>query len=167
MGRPEIVVIAAVAEKNRVIGKDNELPWYISEDLKRFKRLTIGHPVLMGRKTFESIVARLGKPLPHRRNVVLTKSKYRPAFPEVETYDSLEAALAALADEKRFAIIGGESLFRKALTITDRLELTIVEGDYEGDAFFPAYEHLIDRKIRLLTKEEKDGYRFETYERIG
>lgn len=167
MGRPEIVVIAAVAEKNRVIGKDNELPWYISEDLKRFKRLTIGHPVLMGRKTFESIVARLGKPLPHRRNVVLTKSKYRPAFPEVETYDSLEAALAALADEKRFAIIGGESLFRKALTITDRLELTIVEGDYEGDAFFPAYEHLIDREIRLLTKEEKDGYRFETYERIG
>ncbi|MCH9006653.1 dihydrofolate reductase [candidate division KSB1 bacterium] len=167
MGRPEIVIIAAVAEKNRVIGKDNELPWYISEDLKRFKRLTIGHPVLMGRKTFESIVARLGKPLPHRRNVVLTKSKYRPAFPEVETYDSLEAALAALADEKRFAIIGGESLFRKALTITDRLELTIVEGDYEGDAFFPAYEHLIDREIRLLTKEEKDGYRFETYERIG
>lgn len=167
MGRPEIVVIAAVAEKNRVIGKDNKLPWYISEDLKRFKRLTIGHPVLMGRKTFESIVARLGKPLPHRRNVVLTKSKYRPAFPEVETYDSLEAALAALADEKRFAIIGGESLFRKALTITDRLELTIVEGDYEGDAFFPAYEHLIDREIRLLTKEEKDGYRFETYERIG
>ncbi|MCZ6819568.1 MAG: dihydrofolate reductase [Calditrichaeota bacterium] len=167
MGRPEIVIIAAVAEKNRVIGKDNELPWYISEDLKRFKRLTIGHPVLMGRKTFESIVARLGKPLPHRRNVVLTKSKYRPAFPEVETYDSLDAALAALADEKRFAIIGGESLFRKALTITDRLELTIVEGDYEGDAFFPAYEHLIDREIRLLTKEEKDGYRFETYERIG
>lgn len=167
MGRPEIVIIAAVAEKNRVIGKDNELPWYISEDLKRFKHLTIGHPVLMGRKTFESIVARLGKPLPHRRNLVLTKSKYRPAFPEVETYDSLEAALAALADEKRFAIIGGESLFRKALTITDRLELTIVEGDYEGDAFFPAYEHLIDREIRLLTKEEKDGYRFETYERIG
>ncbi len=167
MGRPEIIIIAAVAEKNRVIGKDNELPWYISEDLKRFKRLTIGHPVLMGRKTFESVVARLGKPLPHRRNVVLTKSKYRPAFPEVETYDSLEAALAALADEKRFAIIGGESLFRKALTITDRLELTIVEGDYEGDAFFPAYEHLIDREIRLLTKEEKDGYRFETYERIG
>lgn len=167
MGRPEIVIIAAVAEKNRVIGKDNELPWYISEDLKRFKRLTIGHPVLMGRKTFESIVARLGKPLPHRRNVVLTKRKYRPAFPEVETYDSLEAALAALADEKRFAIIGGESLFRKALTITDRLELTIVEGDYEGDAYFPAYEHLIDREIRLLTKEEKDGYRFETYERIG
>ncbi len=71
----EIIIIAAIAEKNRVIGIDNKLPWHMSEDLKRFKALTFGHPVLMGRKTFDSILARNGKPLPGRRNLVLSKSK--------------------------------------------------------------------------------------------
>ena len=82
MARGEIIIIAAIAEKNRVIGKDGKLPWYISEDLKRFKRLTTGYPVLMGRKTFESIVERLGKPLPERRNIVLT-SKLFAHYPGV------------------------------------------------------------------------------------
>lgn len=164
MPRPEIVLIAAIAEKNRVIGKDGKLPWYISQDLKRFKRLSIGHPVVMGRKTFESILQRLGKPLPERRNIVLTSNRSFH-YPEVETFGSIEAALEALSDEPMVFIIGGESVYEKTFRLADRLELTIVEGDYEGDAFFPAYQHLIGERFQLVDKEERKGYFFETYKR--
>ena len=95
MARPEFTIIAAIAEKNRVIGKDGKLPWYIPEDLKRFKRLTTGHAVLMGRRTFESIVERLGKPLPERRNVVLSSESSFSDYPEVEVYTSIDEALKA------------------------------------------------------------------------
>ena len=164
MPRPEIVLIAAIAEKNRVIGKDGKLPWYISPDLKRFKRLTIGHSVVMGRKTFESILQRLGKPLPERRNIVLTSNR-SIHYPEVETFGSIEAALEALSDEPMVFIIGGESVYEKTFRLADRLELTIVEGDYEGDAFFPAYQHLIGERFHLVDKEQREGYFFETYKR--
>ena len=105
MARGEIIILAAIAEKNQVIGKDGKLPWYISEDLKRFKRLTTGYPVLMGRKTFESIVERLGKPLPDRRNIVLT-SKSFAHYPDVETYPAIESALAAISSEQKIFVIG-------------------------------------------------------------
>ncbi len=162
MARGEIIIIAAIAEKNRVIGKDGKLPWYISEDLKRFKRLTTGHAVLMGRKTFESIVERLGKPLPERRNIVLS-SKSFAHYPEVETYPSIESALAAIKSEEKVFVIGGERVFKETLEMADTLELTIVEGEYEGDAFFPEYEDIIESRFNLTAKEEKDGFRFETY----
>ena len=164
MPHPEIIIIAAIAEKNRVIGKDGKLPWYISEDLKRFKRLTTGHPVLMGRKTFESIVERLGKPLPERRNIVLT-SKSFSQYPGVETYPSIESVLAAIKSEDKIFVIGGERVFKETLQIADTLELTIVEGDYEGDAFFPEYEEIIGSRFNLTAKEEKNGFRFETYKK--
>lgn len=167
MSRPELVLIAAIAERNRVIGKDGELPWYLSEDLKRFKRLTIGHAVLMGRKTFESIVARLGKPLRERRNMILSKNKSYSQFPDVEVYDSLETALDAAAAESIIFAIGGETIFEKTLPLADRLELTMVEGVYEGDAFFPEYERLVHEHFRLVNREPHEGYRFETYRRIG
>ncbi len=166
MARPEIVIVAAIAEKNRVIGKAGKLPWTISEDLKRFKRLTINHPVVMGRKTFESIVGRLGKPLPERRNVVLTAKPGFPDHPDVEAYDSLELALDALKHESRISVIGGESLFAGTLPKADRLELTMVEGNYDGDAFFPEYEHLIASEFRLEAVQKRKGYRFETYRRV-
>lgn len=166
MQNPEIIIIAAVAEKNRVIGKDGKLPWHISEDLKRFKRLTLGNAVIMGRKTFESIVARLGKPLPERRNLVLTSSKTYPDFPEVEVFNSIEAAFAAAANDSKVFVIGGEKVFAKALELADRLELTIVAGDYDGDAFFPEYEHLLGERFQLVAKEKGEGYRFESYELI-
>ncbi|MFQ5750783.1 MAG: dihydrofolate reductase [bacterium] len=165
MSRPEIVLIAAVAEKNRIIGKDGKLPWYISEDLRRFKRLTLGHAVLMGRKTFESILQRLSQPLPERRNVVLTSHKSFPDYPEVETYSSFEVAIEALTDEPVVFVIGGETVFKETLGLADRLELTIVEGDYKGDAFFPEYEHLIGERFKLVAKEQGEGYRFETFKR--
>ncbi len=166
MAHPEIVLVAAVAEKNRVIGKDGHLPWYISEDLKRFKRLTLGHAVLMGRKTFESILERLGKPLPERRNIVLTTNASYPKFPEVETYPSLQAAFTALANEPTVFVIGGENVFAQTLPIADRLELTMVEGDFDGDAFFPEYQHLLGPGFQLTFKQNGNGYRFETYQRI-
>ena len=162
MARGEIIIIAAIAEKNRVIGKDGKLPWYISKDLRRFKRLTFGHAVLMGRKTFESIVARLGKPLPERRSLVLTSRSY-PAYPGVETYPSLENALDAAQTENRLFVIGGEAVFERMLERADRFELTIVEGTYEGDAFFPEYSRLLAERFQLTESESGDGYRFETY----
>lgn len=163
MPTPEIVILAAVAEPNRVIGKDGALPWYLPEDLKRFKRLTVGHAVIMGRKTFESILARLGKPLPERRNLVLTRSRTYPDFPEVETFPSLPAALQATQNETRVFVIGGEAVFREALPRAHRLELTLVEGPYEGDAFFPEYESLLETRFRLVASEKGEGYRFESY----
>ena len=164
MARGEIIILAAIAEKNRVIGKDGKLPWYISEDLKRFKRLTTGHAVLMGRKTFESIVERLGKPLHERRNIVLT-SKSFAHYPGVETYTSIESALTAIKSEQKIFVVGGERVFKETLQMADALELTIVEGDYEGDAFFPEYEEIITKQFQIFNKEKKEGYRFESYKR--
>lgn len=163
---PEIVVIAAVAEKNRVIGNEQDLPWHLPEDLGRFKRLTTGHPLLVGRKTFESIVRQFGGPLPDRRLVVLTSQGPLPDYPEVETYASIEAAMDALADEDIVFIGGGEAIYRQFLPRADRLELTLVEGDYEGDTHFPAYEHLVGDVFAIVNEEPREGYRFVTYERV-
>lgn len=160
MDRPEIVLVAAMAERNRVIGRDNALPWHISEDLKRFKQLTLGHAVLMGRKTFESIVARLGKPLPERRNVVLSRTRNFDQFPEVETHASLGEALKALLNETTVYVIGGEAVFRETLPLARRLELTLIEGAYDGDAFFPPFE---EQTFRLAHEDPREGYRFQTY----
>ena len=161
----DIVLIAAVAEENRVIGKDMDLPWHIPEDLQRFKRLTTGHPLLMGRKTFESIVHQFGGPLPDRRLVVLTSRGDLPDYPEVEAYDSVDAAMEALSDEDVVFIGGGEAIYEQFLPRADRLELTLVEGDYKGDTYFPAYEHLVGDEFEVTDEEERDGFRFVTLER--
>jgi len=150
----KIAIIAAIG-KNRVIGKDGKLPWHISDDLKRFKRLTTGHAVLMGRKTYESI----GHPLVNRRNVVLT---HRPII-GVETYGSLDDALRALSDEERVFVIGGATLYSQLIERADELYLTMVGTDAEGDAFFPPYEHLVERMFREENREEHDGFTFADY----
>lgn len=162
---PEIVLIAAVAEENRVIGKGKELPWHLPEDLKRFKRLTTGHALLMGRRTFESIVHQFGGPLPNRRLVVLTNQGPYEKYPDVETYPSIETALEAVADEDVVFIGGGESIYRQFLPRADRLELTLIEGQYEGDTYFPPFEHLIGDVFEPKEIDERDGFRFVTYER--
>ncbi len=162
---PELVIIAAVAEENRVIGQDKDLPWHIPEDLQHFKRLTTGHTVLMGRRTFESIVHQFGGPLPDRRMVVLTTQDSFDEYPEVETYASIDAAREALTDEDIVFIGGGESIYRQFLPEADRLELTLVEGDYEGDTYFPRFEHLVGDVFEVTDVEAHDGFRFVTYER--
>lgn len=153
----KLIIIAAV-NKRRVIGKGGRLPWHISDDLRRFKQLTTGHAVLMGRKTFESI----GRPLSKRRNVVLSR---RP-LPEVETYSSLEEALNALEGESQVFVIGGGELYRQTLPLADELFLTIVDNEMDGDVFFPPYEDLLTRSFVLDFEEKHDGYAFANYLKV-
>ena len=128
-----ISIIVAVAQ-NGVIGCENRLIWHIREDLQRFKRLTTGHPVVMGRKTFES----LGRPLPKRTNVVITRQKgYAPQG--VEVVHSLEEAIDRFPVSEEIFIIGGAQIYRQAMPRADRLYLTEVYHDYEGDVCFPAW----------------------------
>ncbi len=164
---PEIVIIAALAEENRVIGRDLDLPWHIPEDLRRFKRLTTGHPLLMGRTTFESIVHQFGKPLANRRNVVLTSRGTLDNYPEIETYPNIDSAMEALSEEATIFIGGGGTVYEQFIERADRLELTLVEGEFEGDTHFPDYDHLIGDMYSPTVVENRDGYRFVTYVRKG
>lgn len=122
--------------------------WPIPEDLKRFKRLTMGHPVVMGRKTFESILSSLGKPLPGRTNIVVTRDVGYAPEGAVVTH-SLEEALekARAVDQEEIFIGGGAQIYEQALPSADRLYLTLIDDEKPGDAFFPAYEHLFTKKI--------------------
>ncbi|MEO1077851.1 MAG: dihydrofolate reductase [Bacteroidota bacterium] len=168
MPAPEIVIIAALAERDRLIGDGLDLPWHIPADLKRFKRLTVGHPLVMGRRTFESLVHQFGGPLPKRANVVLTRDAAKAealqaAHPEIVVFDSLDAALAHFADAEQVFIGGGAAVYAAALPIADRLELTLVEGTYTGDTFFPPYAHLIGSVFAAAATDHHDGFRFVTY----
>jgi dihydrofolate reductase len=153
-----LALIVAIG-KNRVIGVNGKLPWHISEDLKRFKRLTTGHTVLMGRKTFESI----GKPLVNRRNVVVT-SKH---IPDIETYNSVDEALKALANQDKVFVIGGGQIYAQLLERADELYLTFVENELEGDTFFPPYEQHLNTMFALTLEEAHEGYIFRNYKRIA
>lgn len=129
----KISLIAAVA-KNNVIGNDNQLIWRLSDDLKRFKRLTTGHHILMGRKTYES----MGRALPNRTNVVVTRSKnYQPEG--IEVFNDIDAAIefAKSNNEEELFIIGGGEIYKKLLPIADKIYLTKVHASPEGDTFFP------------------------------
>ncbi len=129
-----IVLVVAVAD-NGVIGRDGTLPWHLPDDLKFFKAVTMGKPLLMGRRTFESI----GKPLPGRRNLVLTRGA--AAFPAgVEAVASIDAALALLPDTPELCVIGGATLFAQTLPLARRLYLTEVHGAVAGDVHFPHWD---------------------------
>ncbi len=143
-----------------------ELPWHISADLKRFKALTSGKPVLMGKRTFESLIHQNGRPLPGRRNLVLAHESQWPEWDNVESFESIEDAMAAVQDADQVYITGGASVYESFLTTADRLELTLVDGDYEGDVFFPPYEHLIGTEYKETARESFDGFAFVTFERI-
>lgn len=137
MDRVPVSLIAAVAE-NRCIGAENKLPWHLPEDLKRFRAITRGHPVIMGRKTFESI----GRPLPQRQNIVISRDVNYSAS-GVETATSLEQAIekAKAQNPQQIFVIGGAEIYRLALAMADRLYLTLVHQDVPGDAFFPDWKH--------------------------
>lgn len=165
MKRPEVVIISAVAVKNRLIGRGQELPWHISDDLKRFKSLTSGRPVIMGKRTFDSLIHQNGRPLPGRRNLVLAHESAWPEWENVEVFDSIPEALAAVSDVEQVFITGGASVYEAFLPTADRLELTLVDGDFEGDVFFPPYEHLIGSMYEETTRDTRDGFSFVTYKR--
>jgi dihydrofolate reductase len=135
-----VVIVAGVGRETRAIGKKNELLWHVPADLKRFKELTLGHPVIMGRKTFESILKILGKPLPGRTNIIVSRD-YRPPYESVLVAHSLEEAFALAERENpgEIHIGGGAEIYHQALPYTDRLHLTLYDSDLEGDTFFPEF----------------------------
>jgi dihydrofolate reductase len=153
----KLILIAALT-RNRVIGKDRTVPWDIPEDMRRFKRMTLGHAVLMGRGTFEA----LSSPLTDRRNVVITSRK----LSGVETYATIAEALDALKNEDVIYVIGGGQIFAQLLLSAAELRLTLVEQEVDGDTFFPPYEHLIGSLFRLASKEEHNGFSFLDYVRV-
>ncbi len=132
MKTPRLSLIVARA-RNGVIGKDNAMPWKIPGEQAYFKRVTMGHPIIMGRRTWQSI----GRPLPGRRSIVISRSAAFEA-PGAEVVTSLDAALALCADADEVFVIGGAELYRMALPGADRLLITEIDHDFDGDTYFPA-----------------------------
>ena len=157
-----ISAVVAIAE-NHAIGKNNQLLWYLPNDLKHFKQITSGHTVIMGRKTYESV----GKPLPNRRNIVITRQNI--AIPGCEVVNSIEAALALCAHEQEVFIIGGAEIYKLALPLTNRIYLTIVHSLFEADAFFPpiSMQEWVETEREDFEADEKNNipYSFITLNR--
>lgn len=155
MQKPRVAITVAIG-KNRELGLGGKLLWHIPEDLKRFKAITLGHPIIMGRKTFESIIAILGKPLPGRINIVVTRDlNWR--YEGVLVFHSLEEALAKARelDQEEIHIGGGADLYGQALPFVDRLYLTLVDDTKEADTFFPEYEKEFTKKISEESHEHE------------
>ncbi|AWN17790.1 dihydrofolate reductase [Salinisphaera sp. LB1] len=164
MTQPRISLIAAM-DVNGVIGARGGMPWHLPEDLRWFKHNTRGKPIVMGRRTFESI----GRALPHRRNLVLTR---QPGFRAagVVVVDRLDAALAQAGDATELMVIGGAQVYALALPQADRLLITRIEAEYAGDTWFPAVDwahwRLVAEEPRAAT-DDTPAYRFMTYARIA
>lgn len=153
-----IISLIAAMDKNRVIGKSgNELPWRLPADLKRFKSVTLGKPIIMGRKTFESI----GRPLPERTNIIITRSEKYEA-PGCVVVHSPEKALSAAGDAPEVMIIGGAEIFARFLPLAKRLYFTHVSGEFEGDIYFPSLDPKEWREIFREAHEpdEKNPYNY-------
>jgi len=167
----EIIIIAAMAE-NRVIGKNNVMPWSIKEEMAHFTRLTNGWPCIMGRKTWESLKK---KPLPGRLNVVISGkltevrqlcpqtaalSPEEQPCPNIKISPSLPAAIEYCAAYEKIFICGGESIYKQALDLADKIELSVIHKQYDGDTFFPEID---DDCWTETCKEDFDGFSFITY----
>lgn len=159
----ELVLIAAIAAPNRVIGSGNTLPWHIPADLCRFKQLTLGSTVIMGRRTWDSLPG----PLSQRHNIVVSRqlAPYTAVVAPETMLDIVPSLAEAwrLTQTARAFIIGGATLYGQTLAQADRLELTIVEGHYEGDVLFPPYQAILHRWFQQVSCEKHVGFRFETY----
>lgn len=156
MQRPKISIVVAVG-RNRAIGKENKLLFRLSDDLKRFKAITKGHPVIMGRKTFEAI----GKPLPERTNIVITRNLNFKAD-GIMTVGSLEDALKKAGEiDSEVFVIGGGEIYAQALPLCEKLLLTIVDSDAKGDVFFPDWRKDFTREtFREERFDEKTGLKY-------
>ena len=156
---PALSLICAVA-RNGAIGKDNALIWRDPEDLKNFRRVTMGSPVIMGRKTWDSLPPRF-RPLPGRRNVVVTRN---PAWHAdgAEPVASIDAALALLAGSPRAFVIGGAEIYGLTLPLADELVLTEIDADLDGDAFFPRWDRT---RYTCVARDPRAGFSFATYKK--
>ncbi len=139
-------IIVAHAE-NYVIGKEGDMPWHLPKDLKHFKEVTLGHPVIMGRRTFESI----GRALPGRLNIVVTTQPNLVVPDNVEIASSLGAAVKLCSSHSEVFVIGGGQLYKTAIALADRLYVTLVHGKFEGDTYFPRYRQ---EDYDVVSKEE-------------
>ena len=151
-----MITIVAACSANRVIGKDNKLIWRVPGDLKRFKEMTTGHTVLMGRKTYESI----GKPLVNRRNVVISRNS-ELIIEGCLNYTSLTESLNMFKND--LYIIGGEQIYRQTLPYADKIELTLIHKEFEGDAFFPEIPSLFKEIERIDMECNEFKYSYITY----
>ncbi len=156
-------IVVAISQ-NHVIGKDNQLLWHLPADLKHLKVITTGHTVIMGRKTYDSV----GKPLPNRRNIIITRTEL--AIPGCEVVNSIEGAFTLCEIEAEVFILGGAEIYRQAMPLTDRIYLTIVHQDFNGDSFFPAIDKevwkQVSREDHQSDEKNKLPYSFITLERI-
>lgn len=156
-----ITLIAAVAENN-ALGKDNQLLWHLPDDFKRFKSVTTGHHIIMGRKTFESFP----KPLPNRTHIIITRQNYNT--PEgCIVVDSLEKAIAVCPKNEETFIIGGGEIYRQSITIADKLDITKVHHIFEADTFFPEIDSnewdLVYSELHHKDEKHVYGFSFQTY----
>ena len=153
----EIILIAAMA-RNRVIGRNNEIPWHIPGEQEMFRRITWGCPLIMGRKTYESI----GRPLPGRRNIIITRNS-RNNMQGCEAVHSLAEALQIYEHDKKVFIIGGGQLFQQSIKLADTMILSILDKDIEGDTFFPNFT---ESDFKLISSQKISGpvsYSINTY----
>lgn len=161
-----IVSMITAMAKQRVIGRNGSMPWHLPADLAHFKRCTMGCPVIMGRKTYDSI----GRPLPGRKNIVLSRSQSL-AIESCTVVNSLDEALILVEDDAEVFIIGGQQLYRQALPLSHRLYLTHIDAEFEGDTFFPEYSHSdwnqFSTESYLSDKSNPWPYQFEVLERVA
>ncbi|ATP40093.1 dihydrofolate reductase [Solibacillus sp. R5-41] len=150
-----MISLIVAHDKNYVIGYENSMPWHLPGDLQYFKEMTMGKPIIMGRKTFESI----GRPLPGRRNIVITRNADYEAQ-GVEVVGSLDEALLLVKDVEEIMIIGGAQIFEQAMTIADKLYITVIHHEFNGDTYFPKYEQW-QRTSCQETITAKEGYTFQ------
>ncbi len=159
-----ITIIAAIAKQN-ALGKDNQLIWHLPADLKRFKSITSGHPIIMGRKTFES----LGRPLPNRTNIVITRNKDYSPKGAIVVHSLNEAIEKAQEIDEHIFIIGGATIYKKAIEIADVLDITKVHHSFEADVFFPEIDLKVWREVNHTSfkadEKNKYDYSFVRYER--
>ena len=158
-----VSIIVAIAQ-NGTIGDKNALLWHIKEDMRFFRTTTSGHPVIMGRKTFESLGS---KPLPKRTNIVITRAERE--FEGALTAHSLEEAIRMAGDDEEIFIMGGAQIYREALSVVDRMYITHVECDYEGDTSFPEVDYSQWKLVDVVRHERGEEYEypfeFRTYDR--
>lgn len=154
------LTLIAAHDPNLIIGSNGSLPWHYSEDLKFFKKQTMGHPIVMGRVVFEELNE---KPLPGRENIVLSRSR---SYDHVKTFESIDSALKYLNDEDTVFIIGGGEIYRQTLPIADQLIITRIKKEYKGDTTFPEYRQEIGEKWKEVWREEHSDFDFIIYDRI-
>ena len=158
-----IISLIAALDKNRLIGADNGMPWHLPADFKHFKEITMGKPVIMGRKTFESI----GRPLPGRQNIVISRKGF--SADGVTSADSIDTALQLVSNVEEVMIIGGANIYQQMIDKADRLYLTHVDAECEGDAWFPEYKkddwNIINELFVKMDEKNNFDFNIISYER--